>query len=65
MKDYVGVRWIEEHQKWNASIRCDGVTYPSDEEARFIYGVKNYTDGPCKNYDKNKDSEEDGLVFTQ
>ena len=28
MKDYIGVRWIEEHQKWNASIRCDGVTYP-------------------------------------
>ena len=49
---------------WKPVCGCDGVTYPSDEEARFIYGVKNYTDGPCKNYDKNKDSEEDGLVFT-
>lgn len=28
MKDYRGVKWIEKHQKWQSSVRHNGVHYP-------------------------------------
>jgi len=28
MKDYRGVKWIEKHQKWQSSVRHEGVHYP-------------------------------------
>ena len=26
-KDYTGVKWVEEHKRWQASVRHNGVTY--------------------------------------
>ena len=26
-KDYTGIRWIEEHKRWQSSVRHDGTVY--------------------------------------
>ncbi len=28
MKDYRGVKWVEKHQRWQSSVRHQGVHYP-------------------------------------
>jgi len=27
MKEYTGVRWVEEHKRWQSSVRHDGTVY--------------------------------------
>jgi hypothetical protein len=28
MKDYTGIKWVEEHKRWQSSVRHAGVHYP-------------------------------------
>ena len=41
------------YEVWKPVCGCDGVTYSNDMEARFTYGVTQYTDGPCPDYYNN------------
>lgn len=40
MKDYTGIRWIEKHQKWQSSVRHNGVNYPCGMHDKQMDAVK-------------------------
>jgi hypothetical protein len=27
MKEFIGIQWVEKHQRWQSSVRHDGTTY--------------------------------------
>lgn len=40
MKEYTGIRWVEEHKRWQASVRHNGVVYPCGMHLDQIAAVK-------------------------